>query len=189
MKFVRFKGMVQAHTLLVAHPFLQDPNFRRSVVLIVAHDSSGSLGFVLNRPTPVRVKEVTDFLGEVDYPLYMGGPVQQNTLHIVHTLGPILEDSQEVGGGLYWSGNWKKLRALLAVRDIPQEMIRFFAGYAGWGPGQLEAEIAQGAWLVFPAQKAYVFSADPKTLWTRVLVDQGPQYAMLTRCPLDPRLN
>ncbi len=181
--------MVQARTLLVAHPFLQDPNFLRTVVLIVAHDSSGSLGFVLNRPAPVRVKEVTDFFGEVDYPLYMGGPVDKNTLHIVHTLGTILEESREVGDGLYWSGSWKKLRALLAVREIPEAMIRFFAGYAGWGPGQLEAEIAQGAWLVFPAKKSYIFQADPKTLWQHVLQDQGPQYAALTRCPLDPRLN
>ena len=179
----------EPNTLLVAQPLLRDPNFARTVVLLVAHDSGGSLGFVLNRPAPVRVQEVTDYFGNIDYPLFIGGPVQRNTLHIIHTLGDILPESQPIGKPIYWSGSWKHLRSLLAVRDLPPNTIRFFAGYAGWAPGQLEAEIAHKAWLVFPAKPDYVFSDQPETLWEKVLLDQGGPYAQLTRYPLDPRLN
>jgi putative transcriptional regulator len=175
--------------LLVAQPLLQDPNFARTVVLLVAHDTGGSLGFVLNRPAPLQVKEVTDYFGDIDYPLYVGGPVQRNTLHIVHNLGEILPESQRVGDSVYWSGSWKRLRSLLAVRDVPHDAIRFFAGYAGWAPGQLEAEIAHKAWLLFPAKSDYIFTPNPENLWERVLLDQGGEYAALARYPLDPRLN
>jgi putative transcriptional regulator len=179
----------EPNALLVAQPLLRDPNFARTVVLLVAHDSGGSLGYVLNRPAPVRVQEVTDYFGNIDYPLFIGGPVQRNTLHIVHALGEILPESQPVGKSLYWSGSWKHLRSLLAVRDLPPNTIRFFAGYAGWAPGQLEAEIAHKAWLVFPAKPEYVFSEEPEKLWEKVLLDQGGPYAQLTRYPVDPRLN
>ncbi len=177
------------NTLLVAQPLLRDPNFIRTVILLVAHDSGGSLGFVLNRPAPVRIREVTDYFGDVDYPLFIGGPVQRNTLHIVHSLGEILPESQAVSKNIYWSGSWKHLRSILAVRDLPPDTIRFFAGYAGWAPGQLEAEIALKAWFVFPVRPEYVFSIDPQTLWEKVLLDQGGPYVEATRYPLDPRLN
>lgn len=106
----------EPNALLVAQPLLRDPNFARTVVLLVAHDSGGSLGFVLNRPAPVRVQEVTDYFGNIDYPLFIGGPVQRNTLHIIHTLGEILPESQPVGKSLYWSGSWKHLRSLSGAR-------------------------------------------------------------------------
>lgn len=175
--------------LLIAEPYLPDPNFFRTVVLLVEHNAGGSLGFVLNRPATVRIKEVTDFFGEVGYPLYRGGPVQPDTLHVVHGLGEILPDSQKVAHRIYWSGDLHRLRALLATRELPESLIRFFAGYAGWAPGQLEAEMTQKSWILAPAKPEYVFTADPRTLWQRVLTDMGGKYAFLATFPEDPRTN
>lgn len=177
-----------AGTLLVAEPYLPDPNFFRTVVLLVEHNAGGSLGFVLNRPAPVRVREVTDFFGEVDYPLFHGGPVQRNTLHIVHGIAQ-LPEAQRVTEGVYWTGDPRSLRAILATRDLPPTMIRFFAGYAGWAPGQLDGEILQKSWIVVPAKREYVFTPQPENLWRQVLTDMGGKYALWATFPEDPRVN
>ncbi|MCX7605907.1 MAG: YqgE/AlgH family protein [Bacteroidia bacterium] len=174
--------------LLVAEPYLPDPNFFRSVVLLVEHNAGGSLGFVLNRPAPVQVKEVTDYFGEVEYPLFRGGPVAPNTLHVLHAIGHLAE-SQRITEGVYWTGNPRPLRAILATRDIPTSIIRFFAGYAGWAPGQLEAEIAQHSWILTEARPEYVFSSQPESLWRKVLTDMGGKYAFIATFPDDPRVN
>ncbi len=175
--------------LLIAEPYLPDPNFFRTVVLLVEHNREGSLGFVLNRPAPLLVKQVTDFFGEVDYPLFQGGPVQTDTLHLVHALGEVLPDSQKVADRIYWSGDFRRLRAILSTRQLPPSTLRFFVGYAGWAPGQLEAEIQQKSWILAPARPEYVFSEEPQNLWRRVLKDMGGKYAFIATFPEDPRVN
>ncbi|MCS7188990.1 MAG: YqgE/AlgH family protein [Bacteroidia bacterium] len=174
--------------LLIAEPYLPDPNFFRTVVLLVEHGAAGSLGFILNRPASVKLKEVTDYFGEVDYRLFRGGPVGLNTLHVLHSI-ETLPESQKVANGIFWSLNLRSLRALLATRNVPESFIRFFAGYAGWAPGQLESEIAQKAWILTTARCEYVFTTEPEILWQRVLIDMGGKYASLASLPEDPRVN
>lgn len=175
--------------LLVAEPFMADPNFARTVVLLVEHDVKGSFGIVLNRPAPVQVREVTDFFGEIEYGLYVGGPVETKLLHVLHSLPSLEAYSQKISENLYWTMDMRVLRGVLAARHIPETHLRFFAGYAGWAPGQLDKELALNAWILAPSKREYVFSNNPETLWQRVLKDMGGKYAVIATFPPDPRLN
>lgn len=175
--------------LLIAEPFLPDPNFFRTVVLLVEHNMEGTFGIVLNRPAPVSVKEVTDFLGDVDYPLFIGGPVQRDMLHALHALPMLESQSHKVMPGLYWTADMRSIRTILASRDIPTSMLRFYAGYAGWAVGQLDAEMRSNSWILTPAQLEYVFSSEPEKLWRKVLTDMGGKFAFIATFPDDPRVN
>jgi putative transcriptional regulator len=182
--------------LLVATPLLGDPNFRRTVVLIVEDDpGEGTLGVVLNRPTEIPVGQVlqpwTDLVTGPSV-LFRGGPVAPNS---ALALALASEDDEPVG--------WRSLdgtalmsRVGLVDLDAPPELLaggitslRVFAGYAGWGPGQLRAEIEEGAWYVFPGEPTDAFLDDPARLWPAVLRRQGGLLALVATYPDDPMLN
>jgi len=177
--------------LLIAEPMLGDPNFERSVVLMIEHTDEGALGVVLNRPTDLEVSAVLDeWSGLAAEPpvLYVGGPVEQNG---VIALGRRAEREGPVLG-------WSQVMGNLGTVDLHQEptamaeelaAIRFFAGYSGWGPGQLEDELAQDAWMVVEAVVDDVFAPDPETMWRSVLRRQGGKLAMLANFPPHPSMN
>lgn len=173
--------------LLVAPPMLRDPNFWRTVVLLCAHDAEGSFGLILNRPVTLTLRDVLEV--PVNYPLSLGGPVQPDTLHILHQLGETIPNAQQVTDGVYWGGEVEALLEKLRTDPPEPERIRCFLGYAGWAPGQLEAEYEAGGWLVVPAQAHHVFQNDPLQLWRQVLRSMGGEYALLANFPEDPRLN
>lgn len=175
--------------LLVAEPFMADPNFARTVVLLVEHGIQGSFGIVLNRPATVQVREVTDFFGDISNHLYHGGPVERKVLHVLHSLPNLEEQSQKVLPRVYWTADMRAIRGLLAIREIPDTHLRFYAGYAGWAPGQLDHELAQHAWILASAKPEYVFAPPDQDLWKRVLTDMGGKYAFIATFPPDPRLN
>ncbi|MCX8112599.1 MAG: YqgE/AlgH family protein [Bacteroidia bacterium] len=175
--------------LLIAEPFMPDPNFARTVVLLVEHGIQGSFGVVLNRPALVQVKEVTNFFGEIEYGLYMGGPVEKKLLHVLHSLPPLEAQSQKVTDNVYWTADMRGIRGVLAARRIPETHLRFYAGYAGWAPGQLDREIALHSWILAPARREYIFSNEPENLWRKVLTEMGGKYAFIATFPPDPRLN
>ena len=189
-------GAVTAHDstvgqLLIAEPLLGDPNFDRTVVLMIEHNDDGALGVVLNRPTDLEVDAVlSDWVGLAASPpvLYMGGPVEQNG---VLALARRRRDQPEVPG-------WSPVLGDVGTVDLhlePDELaaglegIRFFAGYSGWGSGQLEGELTEGAWLVVPAVADDVFAPDPDTMWRSVLRRQGGKVSMLAHFPAHPSLN
>src|SRR5690606_2671610 len=164
--------------LLVATPLLDDPNFRRSVVLILEHDhDGGTLGVVLNRPSEISVTQVLpvwDPLVTGPPVLFEGGPVQTDSalaLAAVPRLGTVDLDAPPE----------------ILQHEIAQ--MRIFAGYAGWTPGQLESEIAEGAWYVVDAEPGDTFHADPGSLWRHVLRRQRGELAFVANCPDDPTLN
>jgi putative transcriptional regulator len=177
--------------LLIAEPLLGDPNFERSVVLMIEHNDDGALGVVLNRPTDLEVDAV---LGEwVDLAasppvLYMGGPVEQNG---VLALGRRAGADVKVPGWTLVLGDVGTVDLHLEPHELAGglEGIRFFAGYSGWGGGQLEAELAEGAWLVVPAVADDVFAPDPDTMWRSVLRRQRGKVSMLADFPAHPSLN
>jgi putative transcriptional regulator len=173
--------------LLIAGPGLLDPNFWRTVVLIVEHSDEGALGLVLNRPSETTVGEAVSELEELldlDDPLYIGGPVQPSALIV---LGEF-EDPSDA--------------ALIALEDIgvlasgapddPPPGVRrgrAFVGHAGWGPGQLDSELERGDWIVEPAQAKDAFTGEPGELWETVLTRKGGSYALVARMPPDPSVN
>jgi putative transcriptional regulator len=173
-------------SLLVAMPQLQDPNFRRAVVLLVHHDEEGTFGLVLNRPGDLPVSELCEGIecrwrGGSNETVFSGGPVQTNTGWVLFEAGQhvveLLEDEvTSVGDGLAFAGSLEVLRAV--AESAPPDT-RLFLGYAGWGPGQLETELAEGAWLVAPLSRDAIFDVDPDAMWDHVLHELGIDPATL----------
>jgi putative transcriptional regulator len=178
--------------LLVATPALGDPNFARTVVLVLDHDDSGALGVVVNRPTTVAVADVLpDWQPFTTDPsvLFHGGPVAVDSALGLAVL-PGQGQSEPLG--------WRRVKDGLGLVDLdaPPEVLaadmadlRIFAGYSGWGTGQLEDELTDGAWYVVPSQARDVFSVEPSSLWRAVLRRQGGELAMVSTYPDDPSLN
>ena len=186
---------VQVGDLLVATPILLDPNFERTVVLML-DVSDGALGVVLNRPSPVPVREVLpDWQGLVGVPdvLFNGGPVGTDTALAVglSVLPPDVDpDSEPLGfRRLFDAVGIVDLDSPTAVVGPALSHVRIFAGYAGWGADQLQGEIATGSWYVVPSLPRDVAATDPGTLWTQVLRRQPGELAWVSTRPLDPTLN
>ncbi len=168
-------------------PQLQDPNFVRSVVLLVHHDEDGTFGLVLNREAEIRAVELCaslglEWRGDDDAEVGIGGPVQPQTGWVLFGEGgpSDREGVTRVLPGVFCAGSIEVLREL-TERPVPE--VRLFLGYAGWAPGQLEGELAAGAWLVAPATREVVFAVAPAEMWTRVLRDLGVDPATLVATP------
>jgi putative transcriptional regulator len=184
---------VEPGSALVAAPALRDPNFCRTVVLVIDHRASGTLGVVLNRPSDVPVREVLPLWGPhatVPQALYVGGPMEQRAALCVAALAAGL-DAAETKGMIKVRGSLA-LVSLDADPDLvaPQlRGLRVFAGYAGWDQGQLAAEIERGDWVVVPALPDDVLAPPDTDLWGRTLRRQGMPLALLATYPIDPALN
>ncbi|MFF4955088.1 YqgE/AlgH family protein [Streptomyces chattanoogensis] len=212
--------------LLVATPALADPNFDRAVVLLLDHDEEGSLGVVLNRPTPVGVADIlapwAALAGEPGV-VFQGGPVSlDSALGVAVVPGgasgeggaaPAQSGARAGGGDPAAEGaaadtdqatrgdeplGWRRVHGAIGLVDLeaPPELLaavlgslRIFAGYAGWGPGQLEDELVEGAWYVVESEPGDVSSPDPEQLWRAVLRRQRNELAMVATYPDDPSLN
>jgi putative transcriptional regulator len=175
--------------LLIASPSLHDPNFRRTVVLVTEHNDEGAAGLVLNRPSPSSVSELVPQLEELvddvdDDQVWLGGPVQPNAVLV---LGEFV-DPDDAAVPLFGSLGFPSL-------DEPEDVVpattrrRVFAGYAGWGAGQLESELERDDWIVEPAQDDDAFTDSPGNLWADVLRRKGGIYELVARMPEDPSVN
>lgn len=174
--------------LLIAEPYLGDANFERSVVFLCEHNDNGSFGLVLNQTTSLTLNDVLQEPVATDLPLYVGGPVEQNTLHFLHRL-PFVEDKIEVSTDLYWSGDFEQIVSLLNIGKISERDIRFFIGYSGWSAGQLMQEIERNAWIVASTTPAFIFDTAPEQFWRQILRNMGGEYRVKSNYPTDPRLN
>ena len=176
--------------LLISEPFLPDPNFERTVILLCEHNQDGSFGFVLNKPSSLKLEDVLDEVSGYDKILYTGGPVQGNTLHFIHKTPSLVQQAEAVSNGIYWGGDYDNLLSLINTRQLAPEDIKFFVGYSGWGSGQLEAELEENSWIVYKQATAQqVFETPPDQLWRDVLKSMGGKYRMFSNYPIDPRLN
>mgnify|MGYP000337583622 CR=1 FL=1 len=179
---------LRAGLLLIAQPLLQDPHFRRTVVLLCEHGAQGSYGLVINRPLPVTLREAAPEYFAADLPLFYGGPVQPNTLHYVHRYGAYIPDAHLLVEGVYWGGSLQAVQELLREGADP-DGFRFCIGYAGWSPGQLEGECARNDWIVMPAEARFVFDTEPERLWRTLLHELGGEYRLMANFPEHPSLN
>jgi putative transcriptional regulator len=183
---------MKAGTLLISQPFLGDPNFERSVVLLCRYSrEEGAFGLVLTRPTPLLLGDVlalppTAGLAVARLPLFTGGPVQPDTLHFVHQRAE-LPGARALGQGVFWGGDFDQFLASLNASTGPA--VRLFVGYSGWSAGQLEEEIARGSWIRQPASAGKVFTLESDAFWRTILREKGGRYRALANYPLDPRLN
>jgi putative transcriptional regulator len=173
--------------LLISGGGLYDQNFRHTVVLVGEHNAEGALGVILNRALDFTVEETFPPLGYLvpaGEPLFEGGPVQPESPALLAELtSPELADLLVFGSIGFLVGD--------VPADVRPHIVRarIFAGYAGWGPGQLEGELAAKAWILDEARAEDVFTSKPDTLWSRVLERKGPEYKLLSKMPYDPSMN
>ena len=180
----------QKGDLLISEPYLPDPNFERKVVFICEHDDQGTFGLVLNNKSHVFLEDVSDEVGDYHADLFIGGPVQQDTLHYLHRDEQLALSAKHVNHGIYWGGDYEELIKMLHIKSIEGENIRFFVGYSGWGPGQLMSELKEKAWIVLKgATREMIFDWDNQELWKECLKTMGGKFRLMSNYPKDPRLN
>jgi putative transcriptional regulator len=175
--------------LLIAEPFLKDPNFMRTVILLCEHQDAGSFGFVLNRHIEQTLEELIPELVGIDLPVFYGGPVQKDTLHFLHQYPVLIPGGLEVADGIFWGGDFDLAIQLLRDEKIDHKKIRFFVGYSGWTGGQLDEELKIKSWLMTPAERKLVFHGTLEEVWKDSLRHMGGDYEMMVNFPLDPSLN
>lgn len=175
---------------LISEPYLPDPNFERTVVFLCEHDENGSFGFVLNKPANTRPGDLIEELEGFASNVFVGGPVQQNTLHFLHRDSLGLSREREIKSGIFWGIDFEGLLDKINTRVISPADVRFFVGYSGWSAGQLQEEISAKSWIVYKhVSKELAFDTPFSELWQQVLKEMGGKYRLISNYPLDPRLN
>lgn len=175
--------------ILIAEPLLNEPNFARAVILLCEHSDEGTVGFVINHTTGFTLGDLVKDIHSSHMPVFKGGPVQMDTLHMLHRAPAIINNGVEVIKGVYWGGSYDELKEMAAHDDNEKTTLRLFQGYSGWGPGQLEREISEGTWLIADATEQLLFDTPTQDIWKRAIQLLGPQYGYLTNMPIDPKLN
>jgi len=185
------KNKITPGKVLVAEPFMTETNFKRSVICLCDHSSEdGSIGFILNKPINVKLEDlIGDITVEGEFKVFFGGPVATDTIHYIHNLGDLLEDSVKVSQGVYWGGNYEKLKFLMESGMVKDNNIRFYIGYSGWSPGQLAEELKYGSWLTTEVHANYVFKSQSSKLWKQVLNNKGNTYSVIAQMPNGISLN
>jgi putative transcriptional regulator len=172
--------------LIVSSPSLIDPNFRKTVVLIAHHDDEGALGLVLSRPSDVAAADavpVLDGLPGADDPVFVGGPVQPDAFMVLAEFEDVDQAAAPIVDGVGF------MPADAEPGDLAIKRLRLFAGYSGWGSGQLEGELADDSWIVVDAAAEDAFADDPDVLWRTVLQRKGGAFSLMENMPYDPGLN
>lgn len=175
--------------LLVSEPYLPDPYFRRTVVLLCEHNEEGSFGFVLNRFIDMGINDLMENMPRIRTRISIGGPVQSGNLYYLHTFGARIEGSLEVVDGVHMGGDFEQMRSVLATDPKLARHVRFFVGYSGWGEHQLDKELKERSWLVSRADKMRVMNTGAKDIWGDTLRSMGRRFAPLANFPDDPSLN
>jgi putative transcriptional regulator len=191
MEFFKYKNRNEPAKgkLLVSEPYLPDPNFERTIILLCDHNEEGSFGFVLNRPSLARLGDVMQDLKEIDAPVFIGGPVQQDTLHYIHRI-PKLEESTPIMDGVYWGGNFDQLVSLIETKQVASSDIKFFLGYSGWSVGQIGEELKEDSWIVCDkVNEELLFDIKAEAMWSYTLKSMGGRFSVYSNYPQDPRLN
>lgn len=176
--------------ILLSEPFLADPNFARTVIFLCEHTNEGSFGFVLNKPARVKLSELLESVKSRQDGIYVGGPVQQNTLQFIHRNDGLIEGGIEVKKGIFWGGNFEQMHTMIESNLIKGTDIKFFVGYSGWAAGQLKSELEVNSWIISRnVNIEQIFDTDVKSLWKEVLHKMGGKYKIVSNFPVDPRLN
>lgn len=176
--------------LLISEPFMLDPNFKRSVLLLTEYSEAGAMGFILNHESEFHLGEILSDLPYSELPVFVGGPVGKDTLHFIHRVPEKIEGGIELDNGLYWGGDFEAVKELLTSYGLADGEIKFFIGYSGWTSGQLDSEIEDDAWIVTDKFNAEIlFAKDEQNMWKDVVKGLGQRYAHIANFPENPELN
>lgn len=174
---------------LIASPFLKDPHFARSVIFLCDHSEEGSFGFMINKLFLQPLNELLPDTFNKTIKVYVGGPVQLDTIHFIHQYPDLIEGGLLIKGGICLGGNFEQMTALMNNGDIDEKRIKFFIGYSGWSAGQLIDEQKEDSWIVSRSRKRLLFSGKEERIWEKYLKSMGQEYAMMINYPIDPSLN
>lgn len=176
--------------LLLAEPsLLQDNVFGRSVILVAEYNSDGAVGFILNKPIDYFI---TDLVPDIKkpFPVYNGGPVEQDNLYFVHNKPDIIPYSTEISDGVFWGGDFEVVKKQINLGNLSLRDIRFFLGYSGWAAAQLESEMKTNSWVVIQnAYKNTILENAQIDFWKEQLEALGEKYVIWSNAPENPELN
>lgn len=182
-------GNLSKGALLIAKPYLGDPNFERGVILLCDYNGQGSFGFVLNQVTDLYLGDVLDDTIYQDIPLHLGGPVEKNTLHFIHRKPDLISGGAEIMPNVFWGGDFDQVKTLLNINTLKPDDVRFFIGYSGWSGGQIEDELSQESWIITQTTSDFLFTTPPANFWREILKNMGGEYRSIAHYPIDPNLN
>lgn len=178
----------QGH-ILIAEPFLPGSYFNRSIIILVSYSDKGAVGFILNKKVDYPVEDLFLDFPDFDADIHIGGPVGTDSIYFIHTLGNAIPGSLHIKENLYWGGDFETLKLQIKLGMVQKNQIRFFLGYSGWDPGQLEEEIRENSWLVAELSQAELMSIDENDMWVESVRSMGGKYSMWENFPKNPTLN
>ena len=191
MDFFDFKNRIKPGSgkILISEPYLADPNFERTIILLCEHNDDGTIGFVLNKPSLSKLSELISDAKSFNEIVCVGGPVQQDTLHYFHRQKGV-EGAVEILDGIYWGGEFDDIMSKIETGELGSTDIKFFLGYSGWSPGQLEEELKANSWIVSDRFSAeLLFETEHDEMWKKVLKEMGGRFSMFANYPVDPQMN
>ena len=175
--------------VLISEPYLGDQYFKRSVIFLTEYSEKGAVGFVLNKPVDIKLKDVIGDFPDINGMVSVGGPVETNTVHYIHTLGEMIPNSVKVFKNICWGGDFDIVKELIRSEAIGYERIRFFVGYSGWAPTQLDREISQNSWLCAEFSEHEIISTYSQDSWKSAVNRLGKKYKLWAQFPENPDLN
>lgn len=179
-----------AGRLLISEPFMMDPNFKRSVILLTEYADSGAMGFILNHQSEYLLGDVLPDTSYSEIPVYLGGPVAANTLHFIHCAPEKIKGGIEICDGIFWGGDFDRVKQLVSEYQLNETEIKFFMGYSGWTPDQLNDELNENSWIVAEKCSAQtLFTNNEHNMWKEVVISLGQRYAHIANFPENPQLN
>jgi putative transcriptional regulator len=179
-----------AGRLLISEPFMMDPNFKRSVILLTEYGDAGAVGFILNHQSEYLLGDILPDTAYSEMPVYTGGPVAENTLHFIHRVPEKLEGGIMIADGVYWGGDFEQVKELISGYKLNETEIKFFAGYSGWTPQQLDGELQENVWIVTDKfDSETLFANNEQNLWKQTVIGLGQRYAHIANFPENPELN
>jgi putative transcriptional regulator len=170
---------IRTGKLLIAEPFMQDRNFKRSVVLLTDHSPEGSVGYIINKMLDIEPRMIFPEFPDFKVPIFYGGPCNTDMIHFIHNVGELLDGSVRLSSGVYNGGDWQQLRFLIESKLIEPKHIRFFAGCSGWDENLLKNEVKQGDWITSDMHANYLFNVQPNTLWRTILQHKGNAFSII----------
>ena len=186
---IKDRTTLKAGILLISPPVQVDFIFRRAVILLCEHSETGSFGLILNRSLALVMEQLFEDLPGFAEEVGCGGPVQPETLHFIHRTPETIPDGIEILPGVFWGGDFEKVKAGINEESIDPNDIRFFLGYAGWSAGQLAEEVERGGWILANSDEDTVFDTAEGAIWRQSLKQLGGSYAILANYPEHPSLN
>lgn len=181
---------IRPGTLLYADPLLHDAYFGRSVILLTSHDDQGTVGFILNKKLEVNLNDILPEPLGMDFEVYYGGPVSNDTLYFIHSIGAEVPDSIQVGKSLFWGGDFGHISEMIENHQVEAGQLKFFVGYAGWGAGQLDEELRANSWVVGNESTRFVFDEEAcAEAWKAKMNRMGNKYSVWANFPQNPSMN